>query len=178
MVLRRKWAPPAAVAVVLALAVPAQALAVDGTASISGATSTSVTATDAPAVSATLNGTDQEVSDGFDITVEDSRGTGAGWNLSIASTAFTDGAKSLAADAAAITDVTAACVNGATCTDPTSSVPYPLTLSSSADKLYSAAADTGLGKFTVTPTLRVAVPANTYAGSYTSTITITSAETP
>jgi hypothetical protein len=29
-----------------------------------------------------------------------------------------------------------------------------------------------MGKFTVTPTIQVAIPANTYAGTYTSTVTV------
>jgi uncharacterized membrane protein len=29
-----------------------------------------------------------------------------------------------------------------------------------------------MGKFTVTPTVQVAIPANTYAGTYTSTVTV------
>ena len=37
----------------------------------------------------------------------------------------------------------------------------------------TSAADTGLGDFTVTPTLRVSVPANAYAGAYTSVMTMT-----
>ena len=39
-------------------------------------------------------------------------------------------------------------------------------------KLFNAAANTGMGGFTVTPTVQVAIPANTYAGTYTSTVTV------
>ncbi len=45
-------------------------------------------------------------------------------------------------------------------------------------KFFSAAADTGMGDFTLTPTIQVAVPANAYAGEYESTITITNATGP
>ena len=38
--------------------------------------------------------------------------------------------------------------------------------------MYNAAANTGLGNQTVTPTWRLAVPANTFAGTYASTWTI------
>jgi hypothetical protein len=37
---------------------------------------------------------------------------------------------------------------------------------------YNAAANTGMGDFTVTPTVEVSVPANAYAGTYTSTLTL------
>ncbi len=39
-------------------------------------------------------------------------------------------------------------------------------------KLFNAAANRGMGGFTVTPTVQVAIPANTYAGTYTSTVTV------
>jgi hypothetical protein len=39
-------------------------------------------------------------------------------------------------------------------------------------KLYNAAANTGTGAFSIIPTISVAVPANSYAGNYTSTVTI------
>jgi hypothetical protein len=39
-------------------------------------------------------------------------------------------------------------------------------------KLFNAAANTGMGAFTVTPTISVAIPANSYAGTYTSTVTV------
>jgi hypothetical protein len=39
-------------------------------------------------------------------------------------------------------------------------------------KLFNAAANTGMGSFTVTPTVQVAIPANTFAGTYTSTVTV------
>ena len=41
-----------------------------------------------------------------------------------------------------------------------------------ATKVYNAAANTGMGNFTVTPTVSVSVPANAFAGSYSSTLTI------
>jgi hypothetical protein len=43
---------------------------------------------------------------------------------------------------------------------------------------FNATADSGMGDFTVTPTYRVTIPANTYAGEYSSTITITVATGP
>jgi hypothetical protein len=73
--------------------------------------------------------------------------------------------------------VASVCAGGASCVTPTSSVTYPLTVPAgstppSAVKLANAAAGTGTGIFTVTPTIGVSVPANSYAGSYNSTLTI------
>jgi hypothetical protein len=39
-------------------------------------------------------------------------------------------------------------------------------------KFFNAAANTGMGQFTITPTIGVFVPQNTFAGTYTSTLTI------
>jgi hypothetical protein len=39
-------------------------------------------------------------------------------------------------------------------------------------KFYNAALGTGIGTFTITPTIQVAIPANSYSGSYTCTITV------
>ena len=39
-------------------------------------------------------------------------------------------------------------------------------------KFFNAAANTGLGSFTVTPTVGVFVPAASFAGSYSSTLTV------
>jgi hypothetical protein len=47
-----------------------------------------------------------------------------------------------------------------------------------ATKLFNAAAASGIGNQTVTPTFKLAVPANTYAGTYTSTWTLTLASGP
>jgi hypothetical protein len=39
-------------------------------------------------------------------------------------------------------------------------------------KFFNAAASSGMGKFTVTPTIGVSVPQSSTAGTYTSTLTI------
>lgn len=158
----------------LSLAGPAFADDVTGQGTVTGG-SLAMTATDAPTVAVTLNGTDQTATDTFAISVNDPRGTGVGWHLSISATQFTANdasGKTLSASAASITAASAVCDQG-TCTNPTNSVGYPLTLATTAAPLFNAAADTGMGDFTVTPTFQVSVPANTYAKTYESTITIT-----
>ena len=64
-----------------------------------------------------------------------------------------------------------------TCTSPTNAITYALAVPAGAGpptavKLFNAAAATGMGGFAITPTMQVAVPANTLAGSYTSTVTL------
>jgi hypothetical protein len=132
----------------------------------------------------TLNGLDQAATFTIPTTLNDKRGTGDGWNMTITSTRFTkSGGKSFAADASAITAVSSACANGATCTDPDNVVGYPLTVPADVTspdpvKFFNADADTGMGKFTVTPSVSVSVPANSYAGTYTSTLTLAATSGP
>lgn len=167
-----------------AMVVPAFADDVTGTADVTGGVF-AMAAADPPAVAVTLDGTNQTVADPFDISVNDPTGTGAGWNLQITSTTFSTGGatpKTLSTSASSITGVNAVCDAG-TCTAPTNDVTYPLTVPAdatapSAATFFSAAADSGMGDFTVTPTFSVDIPANTYAGDYSSTVTITSATGP
>ena len=140
--------------------------------------------TTAPTIpTVTLAGIDQTVNYTLPITVVDATGTGDGWNLTITSTAFTtggSGAHVLANNASTITSVASACVTEtSTCTNPSNAVTYPLTLPAGASaptaaKFFNADADTGLGKFTITPTISIAIPANTYASQsgYSSTLTV------
>ena len=152
------------------------------TANVSGG-SLSESTTSTPSVSVTLNGTNQVPTYTMDIATNDQTGSGSGWNLTITSTRFeTAGGKFFANTASQVTGVTSACAGG-TCTNPTNSVTYPLTLPAdttapTAVKLFNAAAATGLGDFTVTPTVGVSIPANAYAGTYTSTITLAVASAP
>ncbi|MBA2283929.1 MAG: WxL domain-containing protein [Ktedonobacteraceae bacterium] len=150
------------------------------TATITGGSLTETTAT-TQAPSATLAGVDQAVTYTIPITLTDLRGTGAGWNLTITSTQFTTGGGTphlLDTSASHITGVTSAHVGTDGYTDPTNSITYaPLlvpagTTAPTAVKFFNAALTTGLGTFTVTPTVSIALPANTFAGSYTSTVTL------
>jgi hypothetical protein len=45
-------------------------------------------------------------------------------------------------------------------------------------KLFNSAANTGMGRFTLTPTIAVSIPGNAYAGSYTSTVTVAAVSGP
>lgn len=139
----------------------------------------SVATSAAPTFSANLATGDQTPTYTLPLTATDTTGTGAGWNLTITSTQFTTGGgtpHTLAANASTITGVTSACATG-TCTNPTNAVTYPVGVPAAATaptavKFFNAAANTGLGSFTVTPTVGVFVPSSTFAGSYSSTLTV------
>jgi len=165
-----------------ALALPIYADDVTGSLTVTGGSLT-VAATDNPAFSSiTLDGTDQTVPDTIAIDVNDSTGSGSGWKLQVTSTTFTNaGSKTLPNTAMAITGVSSVC--DVTCTNPTNGVSYSVTVPAdtaapAAVSFFNAAVDTGMGDFTVTPTLVLSVPATTYAGTYNSTVTITIASGP
>lgn len=127
--------------------------------------------------SITLNGTDQSMTWQMVLDIADTRGTGAGWNLTITSTQFrTLTGKTLPTTATRITAVDAACAPAASCTGATNTITYPRTVPADSTaptpvKFFNAASGSGQGHFQFTITLSTAVPANSYKGTYTSTIT-------
>ncbi len=189
----RKWriamlSGAAVVLLLLALVLPGFADSdVTGTLEITGGSLT-LNSTDDPSFPGfTLDGTAKTVADDIAIDVKDLRGSGAGWNLAVTSTTFTDvvSSKTLPTDALSITGVVAACDVADTCTAPTNSVSYvggldvPAGVTApAAVKFFDAAADTGLGDFTISPTFSLIVPATAYAGTYESTIMLTIANVP
>src|SRR5439155_26454126 len=124
----------------------------------------------------TLNGSDQRGTYAPPLGANDTTGSGAGWNLTITSTQFTSGSHTLATTASSINGApTVACALG-TCTLPTNSITYPVAVPAgvgppAAVKFFNAAINTGMGNFTITPTVTVSFPANSFAGVYTSTVT-------
>lgn len=166
---------------IAAMALVASTAALAGTltatATVTGAGSLSMALPSNPSMSDTLDGTDQTVTWSGLFGIVDARGTGAGWNLTISSTTFSDGAgHSLAAGT--VTGVVGACHAGSSCTAATNSITYPITLGGTAAKFFDAAANTGMGKVDVTPTVAVAIPGNSYAGTYTSTVTLAAVSGP
>lgn len=142
-----------------------------GNLSESGPTSVSATPV-------TLTGDDQTTTYSLGITVTDATGSGAGWNLTISSTQFTgtnNSSNTLPVDASSIQNApTVVCSgSGNHCTSPSNNVTYPVQpIESGAVKFFNAAAASGLGKFTITPTVTIAIPGNTYADTYTSTVSV------
>lgn len=125
-------------------------------------------------VSTTLNGTDQTLSYSLPVQVKDATGSGSGWNLTISATNLTDGVAGHPSLTEQVSAATASCVSGNHCTNATSTTPptYPVVLSNSAQKFFSADANSGMGILSVSTTVQVLVLGNTYAGTYTATLTL------
>lgn len=164
----------------LGLLIPASVMG--ATATVTGnltAGSLSLTTSAAPSFSANLAAGDQTPTYSVPATAQDTTGSGSGWDLTITSTQFTTSGPSshtLAANASTLTAVSDACASG-TCTSPSNSISYPLAVPAApsappAVKFFDAAAFTGMGTFTIAPTIAVNVPQNSYAGTYTSTLTL------
>ena len=153
-----------------------------GTTIVNGAGSVTEAVASPTIPSVTLSGVDQTINYTLPMTVVDATGTGNGWNLTITSTTFSTGGATphtLASNISTITGVTTVCVSGTTCTAATNAITYPLAVPAAASaptaaKFFNAAVDSGMGKFTITPTVALSVPANAYASAsgYSSTITV------
>ncbi|HUA72441.1 MAG TPA: hypothetical protein VMA96_15205 [Solirubrobacteraceae bacterium] len=128
----------------------------------------------------TLDGSNKTVTAGQAFDIADATGSGAGWNITATSTTFTSGTHTLSTGATTIASAPGAptCDSNVTCTvggSTTVSYPYSLPAAATAPtatKLFNAPAGTGMGDQTVTPTWTLAIPANAYAGNYTSTWTL------
>ena len=148
------------------------------TATVTGTAGVSLNLPANPSVSDTLDGTDQTVSYAPVLGLVDARGTGAGWNLQISATSFSDGAGHTLAPGT-VSAAAQACQAGSTCTAATNTgISLPLTISGTAAKFFNAALNTGLGKLNVTPTIQIQIPGNSYAGTYTSTVTLAATSGP
>lgn len=169
----------AAIAVCGLLAAAPAATATTATATLSAGTFGFINSTPGNvSFSGTLTGVDQTLTASQAFDVGDATGSGAGWNITATSTTFTAGAHTLATGATTVTSAPGvACDAGATCTVATNSTSYPYTLPAAstaptATKLVDTAANTGLGNQTVTPSWKLAIPGNTFAGTYNSTWTL------
>jgi hypothetical protein len=138
-----------------------------------------------PSFSANLNNGDQTVTFTLPLTTTASVSPGLGWNETITSTEFTSASGTLPATASTIAAAPSATCNTAfaNCTAPTNAISYPVAVPAgptapTAVKFFDAAAATGTGVFTITPTVTVSVPQNSFAGTYTSTLTIAIASGP
>jgi hypothetical protein len=139
----------------------------------------SLTIGTAPGFSVTLTGADQTPTYTVPLTVTNTGGTAnGGWNLTITSTRFaTGGGATFATTASAVTGVAVGTCSGGGCNQPVNAIAYPVSVPAAstapaAVKFFNAAANSGGGTVTVTPTVSVAVPGNSFAGTYTSTLTI------
>jgi hypothetical protein len=143
-----------------------------------GGTGLSETLVGAPSIpGVTLGPSNQTTTFNFDINVATT--IAIVWNLTITSTVFTTGGTpphALPTGAAAITGVTAACTGLGCITPPTNQVGYPVTVPAGTTapgpvKFFDNSLVL-LNTFRVTPTVRVTVPPDAYAGTYSSTLTV------
>jgi hypothetical protein len=113
----------------------------------------------------------------MDFSADDSTGAGAGWTASEAMTDLipvsTDPAGAIPIPVGDITITTGALTSGlgegATGVTPAGTI----TLSTDETTILSATPEDGMGAYTLAPALSVAIPADTYAGAYTGTLTTT-----
>jgi hypothetical protein len=167
-----------AVAALLFAPAAAHAANVTSTGTVTGSTLSAATSA-TPSFSANLDNGDSTQNYTIPLTVQDTRGTGGGWNITLTSTTFSTGGGSpetLSTTASSLTGVTSACSTG-TCTNPSNGQTYPITVPAAATaptavKFFNTTTNNGMGRFTITPTIGVTVPQNAFAGTYTSTVTV------
>jgi hypothetical protein len=157
--------------VALVAATAAIASTLTATATVTGTAGVSLANPATGAISSTLDGTDQVASYSPLLNVVDARGSGAGWNLQINASPFSDGSGHTLA-AGTVTAASSVCKAGNSCTNATNSITPPITITGTAAKFFNAALNSGLGKIDVTPTIQVAIPGNAYQGTYTTTVTL------
>lgn len=165
----------------------------------------SVTAPSSLAYAATLNGSDQSLSQPATLGANDNTGTGDGWNVTVASTALTATANSASitipsnwtvelngsSSSASSTTGPALSQNQpsgstGTYTNPSgNTATYPLAIpgvhgaaSPTPATVYTAAAGSGMGDFNLAADVWQNIPANADAGSYSATFTWTIAVGP
>ncbi len=125
----------------------------------------------------TLNGDDQTKTFTMQYTVAYTGPANTlGWNVQASSTTLTSAGKTL--PAMKVTGVTNANCTGAGCVNPTNSITWPVTLSTTATKIFNAAANTGKGTVVLTATYQVSYPANALPGTYSATVTLAGATGP
>jgi len=175
---------------------------ITGTAAV-GAGTLNLTTPDALAWTATLTGAAQDVADTTpadeSLTVNDARGSGAGWNVTVDATTFTSGTHTLAnattffangnpTSPVATTAPDGVCTTTGDCTPPTGDAAvYPLAIPTAAATpapvtLYTAAVGSGLGSVLIGSADHIgwwlSLPGNVAAGTYTSTIDLNVATGP
>lgn len=146
----------------------------------------------------TLSGFDTVLPRKGYITIIDATGSGGGWTLTASATPFTDvisctqqtrcrglRTKQISVDDSSTSLQTddapkESCATGSTCTLPSApKIAYPVSLTLTATgqgtptALVTNAMTSGMGAITVATDWWLPIPANTYAGTYTDTITLT-----
>ena len=138
---------------------------------VTGGSLTLTPSADSTLTAVVLDGTDQATTGSLaQLTVTDARGTGVGWNLTTSATNFeeiNDAAKTIANTGFEVTAVNLVTVSGnGGVNGSTGFIDTPLTL-------LDSSSPNGMGTYNSTPDLSLQVPAETYVGTYASTVTET-----
>ena len=151
----------------------------------------------------TLNGVNQSVTDTVagdqQLAVSDETLTGAGWDITISATTFTNGAHTLPNTGTFVLTGGTSSITGSTapslactlsCIPPGDAVTYPVAVTTAGSSpspvsVYEASADSGLGGILLGGSSAadpfgwwVKVPGNAFRGAYTSTVTVAIASGP
>jgi hypothetical protein len=125
----------------------------------------------------TLSGVDQTKTLNLAVTVVNTGGTNtSGWSVTATAGVPTSGANTLSP--LNITTVSAATCTGGGCNQPTNNVTWPQSLSTTAVKIFNAAANTGKGTVVLTPTIQITYDAKALPGTYTATLTMAGIQSP
>jgi hypothetical protein len=142
------------------------------------------TASPITAAGVTLSGVDQtkNFTVASRVVYDDTSGGGGntfGWKVNVSATAPTVAGRSLPfLILTGVTAGTCAVDSSGNCTQPTNNVTWPITINTTAAKIFNAAANTGQGTVILTGTYTITYPANAIAGTYSSTITYAVASGP
>jgi hypothetical protein len=155
----------------------------DFTQSVTGGSLSATVVTD-PTFGAVVYSYTSETSDGtLAIQVDDSRGTGAGWHLTLSSStlAYTGSHPTQAALAATNVSIQSAAAPVSVAGEDTTGVTVPTGIPGTLDvprTFLTAASDAGEGTYTQDVTIRVTLPAQTATGDYNGTLTLTEVSGP
>lgn len=137
-----------------------------------------LTITAAPAsfsYNGTLTGATLSLTSSFAVGINDSTGSGAGWNLQASAGTLTSGTDTIPTANHSITGASTAGVTGVA---PVNGVAYPVVIPTGSGKIYNATTNTGTGQSTTTFATQLSVPPDTAAGTYSTTLTVTIAAGP
>ena len=123
----------------------------------------------------TLDGTDQTIDGSTSAWQADANGEIGGWNVSVSAADFDDGFGKIIAVSnleIRLLDSNIVWVSGDSVNLPISTQTTYAALSGTALKIASAAIGEGNGVYDMTPEFRLTVPAETWVGDYTATLTV------
>jgi hypothetical protein len=118
----------------------------------------------------TLSGDDQTNTFSVGTRVNYSGTPFSGWKVQASSTAPTAGTKTL--PALTVTGGSYSCFAACIVNPTPTGVVYPITLSTTAQTIYNANTNTGVGTFNVSNTFQLSYPASALPGAYSATITL------